>query len=90
MVPEEAGGGRPMKGNAWLPVAQGAVDARNVLRTGVLPAVSELARIAPEGRARDLVLRIQDSVYAAIGRLTVGLKARGAYAAEVERGQRQQ
>lgn len=78
-----------MKEGNWVPVANAAVDARDVLRTGVLPAAAELVRIAPEGRARALALRIQDSVYAAIGRLTLGLKARAANAAEVERGQQQ-
>lgn len=66
-----------MKTGNWVPVANAAADARNVLRTGVVPAAAELVRIVPEGRARDLALRIQDTVYGAISRLSLGLKARG-------------
>ncbi len=66
-----------MKDGEWLPVAKGAADARDVLRASVLPAAVELTRIAPEGAARELALKIQDGVFAAVGKLVLGLKGRG-------------
>ncbi len=66
-----------MKAGDWVPVAQGATDARDVLRGRVLPAVAQLTRLVPEGPARELALKIQDGVFAAVGRLSLGLKGRG-------------
>lgn len=75
-----------MKEGNWLSVTAAAVDARAALR-GVLPAVSELTRLAGEGRIRVLAARIEIGVTGAANRLTRGLKGRTAVgAAERQNG----
>lgn len=63
-------------GDNWTAVATGAVAARDLLRTRALPDLDQLVKTAPDDGIRTLALRIRDAAYAAVGKLTLGLKGR--------------